>query len=290
MGGLDKDDKELEVILDWIGEKHLTSGTYQQKSMNIDQFVFAGSAAAYFSAKKSGKLADLGLVYNDIDVFITRGELSDDAEPDSQSWQVGLCKEPVAELGETEINIVFHSKLNPASLVKTFDINCVAVGFLVEKKPQNSTSTSKAAKFAETSSEWKVTAEYLHPSFQEFLDYGRVRILQPLDKVGHPPITLIRILFKAHQMGLPYDFPPEDQLVHAHERCVSQYEYEKLAKMSTQHREEITRRFKFECIPVKGNLFWMFLLKGATDSKMHRKVSELDWDMYRCSIFAFMYD
>jgi hypothetical protein len=231
---------------------------------------FSGSAAAYFAAKKSGKLEHLGLVYNDIDVFITRGELSDEVEPNNQSWQVGLCKEPVPELGGKDINIVFHSRLNPVSLVKTFDINCVAVGFLVEKKQ----ITTSMAKFA-------VISEYLHPSFQEFLDHGRVRILQPLEKVGHPPITLIRILFKAYQMGLPYDFPPEDQLVYAHERCVSQYEYEKIAQMSPQHKEEITKRFQLECVPLEGKCFWMFLLNGAAESNLRRKISKFDWDMYR---------
>jgi len=166
-------------------------------------FIIAGSYAAAEMAyrRREGCLV---LDYNDIDVFY---ESLDDEKDCTNQFQIHYEKDVFPERPSLELNVVRVGSLSLRRLIDDeFDINAVQVGHQIV--PTISKDGTLAAKLAKT---------YASPAFHEFLVMQTLTITSPRH---WKPSNLIGLLYKAQQLGLPYDLPPEKQLMRVfHGRC-----------------------------------------------------------------------
>mmetsp|Transcript_44336 Transcript_44336/g.103618 ORF Transcript_44336/g.103618 Transcript_44336/m.103618 type:complete len:293 (+) Transcript_44336:45-923(+) len=195
-------------------------------------FIIAGSYAAAEMAyrRREGCLV---LDYNDIDVFY---ESLDDEKDCTNQFQIHYEKDVFPERPSLELNVVRVGSLSLRRLIDDeFDINAVQVGHQIV--PTISKDGTLAAKLAKT---------YASPAFHEFLVMQTLTITSPRH---WKPSNLIRLLYKAQQLGLPYDLPPEKQLMRVfHGRCFGPRNYRKLQQLEGQFSEEVLSR-----IPVVWN-------------------------------------
>ena len=238
-------------------------------------FIIAGSYAA---AEMAYRHTDGSLVlgYNDIDVFYEFLDDGDEQERRNQP-QVHYEKDVFPEHPFMEVNVGRMSSLSLRRLIDDeFDINVIQVGHKII--PNVNKDGKVTAKLAET---------YASPAFYEFL------VMQTLTITSSrhwKPSSLIRLLYKAQQLGLPYDLPPEKQFMHVfHGRCYcGTRNYYKLQQLEGPFREEVLSRY--DILPVASSYVeekTMYKLVRRDDAPTFKRVLNRRPDLFGLDLYYF---
>lgn len=195
-----------------VADRMLANGGIAHSDMFCQHhsFIISGSFA---SALKLRELHGLSLAYNDIDLYVQMSDEcvndSDDIPsdalietyPDQNIYKQWHEDWPVWFHGrecQVDVNIVVLKRLDCKLLVETFDINIIRVGVTVHRLCRGFYHL-----------DW-------YDSDAAFVAFcqDRTRMLRTarLTNTFSPAMTLVRLMFKAQQLKLPFEFPKDDEL------------------------------------------------------------------------------
>ena len=158
-------------------------------------FIVGGSYGAAVEAFRRTNGAKC-LAYNDIDVWYK--SLDDEDDGKDEILQVHYERDVFPDHPDMEVNVIRLGKLQLRALIEDFDTNNVQVGYKVVPRIEDG---RLVAEVADT---------YVSAAFEDFLQTWTIRIVNPMSGKTRAT-TLIRLLYKAQQLDLPYDLPPEKE-------------------------------------------------------------------------------
>ena len=170
------------------------------------------------------------LAYNDIDIWYK--SIDDEDEGREGILKVTYEKNVFPDRPDIELNVIRMGRLNLRGLIDDFDMNNVQVGYKVVPKIKGRKLVTEVAE------------TYLAPAFHKFLLSSTLEIVDPTNKKTGAA-SLIRLLYKAQQLGLDYSLPPEKELLQAFsDRAFAPEKvHQKLQQLTGRFREEIFSRF-----------------------------------------------
>lgn len=221
-------------------------------------FAVAGSYPAAIKAYEHDP--SFLLKYNDIDVFIRhQGSTTNKQMWTSPDYMYEDAVIPNIVTITNEEGVIPRSKikmnlislkaddnqsassdcLSLEGLIKGFDTNAVMVGFIATWNGQ------KVRKC--TNNDWKESCSFSWKtsfSFRQFLETKILKI-DDVTTLERPASALVRLLYKAQQLELRYELPPEDTLLKTlHERCMGEPTMKKFRKLRHPYQSELTDRFR----------------------------------------------
>ena len=198
-------------------------------------------------------------------------------------WSFGRPRWAIVVLTLFQVNVIRVGRLHLRKLTETFDMNNVQVGYKV------------VPRFKDGKVLPEVDERYVSPAFEDFLLTWTIEIV---DHTRKRAATLIRLLYKAQQLGLPYVLPPEKDLLQTfHARAFADCNYQKLQKLTGDFREEIFERFVIkeevwhnlpDC-PYEGKLMYRFLRKDLADAS-HLPSTTLTVDLRDVALDRYFVD
>lgn len=215
----------LEEVIERISER-----IWSQVGKNQPiPFIVGGSYGAAVEAFRRTNGAKC-LAYNDIDVWYK--SLDDEDDGKDEILQVHYERDVFPDHPDMEVNVIRLGKLQLRALIEDFDTNNVQVGYKVVPRIEDG---RLVAEVADT---------YVSAAFEDFLQTWTIRIVNPMSGKTRAT-TLIRLLYKAQQLDLPYDLPPEKDLLHIfHGRWFAPKNHDKLQRLQGPYRNEIFSRFE----------------------------------------------
>lgn len=222
-------------------------------------FIIGGSYAAAVISKRLGHPVHR---YNDIDIYYetTRPDILMKFARDPTRRHITLANGEQLEFNLVELG---HGWYNLSNLADDFDINNITVGMEISAESQSITP-------------------YITNDFIDFCNTQTLRLIN-IGKERNPAGSLVRLLYKSHQLGLQYEVPADyKDLVHG--RLVNEDKIGKMAGFGPQQKRTIYNAFdihgpynvRFDD-GARGRL-WMFLRLDATEEDRKRHTRKmLNW-------------
>ena len=215
--------RQLQDVVPCVRKYISTTAASPEKGIKIDDsfFIIAGSFPASMVAQEH----DINLRYNDIDVYVSAVETSEDTS--SNLLEVWRADNVVSGI---QINLILMKELAFDQLLDSFDTNCVRVGF--------------QATFDRNDAElrWDNT----RPEFRDFLE-NRILRIHDIGALTSPAAAFIRLLYKSQQLALPFQLPSERELKEAVSfRCFGGSNIDKFKGLSPELQMEVTQRFSLK--------------------------------------------
>lgn len=252
---------ELETVIAKIQDHYQKTNPGQTAGGRL-HYIIAGSYPASLRARPSG----LQLPFNDVDVYF--GEwASGDSPGRPEYFDNSYFKLPGIDV---DVNAIHLTGLSLEGLIRSFDINCIAVGVCVESDADGNVKTT-----------WHVDE-----AFKRFCADPQHKLALRTDELlDMKPSCIVRLLRKHEQLGLDFTHPTDDQLKSAHHRFINDITLAKIEKLSPTSRKILDEMFT-----IKRDFFWeskrIYIHQFAT--RCRNDSPETDWTFPIVSTLAGM--